>query len=60
MTNNFKRHNINISNSMVKAFKSAHSKYQMHLEDKQQKRISMEAETKAMHLSNEMVKLNKC
>ena len=26
----------------------------MHLEDQRQKRISMEAETKAMHLSNEI------
>ena len=39
---------------MVKAFKSAHSKYQMHLEDQRQKRISTEAETKAIHLSNEI------
>lgn len=42
---------------MVKAFKAAHGKYQMHLEHQQQKRISTEAETKAMHLSNEIEKL---
>ena len=39
---------------MVKAFKSAHGKYQMYLEDHRQKQISMEVETKAMLLSNEI------
>ena len=54
LSNDLKPHNIDISKSMVKAFKSAHGKYQMHLEDQRQKRISTEAETKAMHLSNEI------
>ena len=34
--------------------RATHHKYQMHLEDQRQKRISMEAETKAIHLSNEI------
>ena len=38
--NDLKSHNIDISKSMAKAFKSAHGKYQMHLEDQRQKRIS--------------------
>ena len=54
LSNDLKPHNIDISKSMVKGFKSAHGKYQMHLEDQRQKRISTEAETKAMHLSNEI------
>ena len=54
LSNDLKPHNIDISKSMVKAFRSAHGKYQMHLEDQRQKRISTEAETKAMHLSNEI------
>ena len=54
LSNDLKPHNIDISKSMIKAFKSAHGKYQMHLEDQQQKRISKEAETKAMHLSIEI------
>ena len=54
LSNDLKPHNINISKSMVKAFKSAHGKYKMHLEDQRQKRISMEAQTKAMHFSNEI------
>ena len=57
LSNDSKPNNIDISKSTVKAFKSAHGKYQMHLEDQRQKRISTEAETKAMHFSNEIEKL---
>ena len=33
LSNDLKPHNIDISKSMVKAFKSTQRKYQMHLED---------------------------
>ena len=33
LSSDLKPHNFDISKSMVKAFKSAHGKYQMHLED---------------------------
>ena len=36
-SNDLKPHNIDISKSMVTAFKGAHGKYQMHLEDQRQK-----------------------
>ena len=54
LSNDLKPDNIGISKLMVKAFKSGHSKYQMHLEDQRQKRILTEAETKEMHLSNDI------
>ena len=53
-SNDLTPHNIDISKSMVKVSKSVHDKYQMHIEDQRQKRISTEVETKAMHLSNEI------
>ena len=37
LSNNLKPHNIDILKSKVKAFESAHRKYQMHLEDQQRK-----------------------
>ena len=57
-SSDLRTHNIDISKSMVKAFRKAHCKYQMNLEDQRQKRISMEAKTKAMHFSNQMETLN--
>ena len=48
-SNDLTPHNIDISKSMVKVSKSVHDKYQMHIEDQRQKRISTEVETKAMH-----------
>ena len=54
LSNNLKPLKISILKSMVKVFKNAHSKYQIHLKDQQQKRISTEVEMNSMHLSNEI------
>ena len=54
LSNDLTPHNIDISKSMLKVSKSVHDKYQMHIEDQRQKRISTEVETKAMRLSNEI------
>ena len=46
LSNDLTPHNLDISKSMLKVSKSVHDKYQMHIEDQRQKRISTEVETK--------------
>ena len=57
LANNLKPHTIEITKPMLKASRSAHSSYKIHLEEEKKKIYLSERENQALHIPNDIEKL---